>query len=159
LTAQTHEAAAYARNNRYYVNSSGHVVHSASCGEEKSFRHTAECRDGSTSFSEHHRAPARTTMESRIGTEWPAAGAGRLPSPRPRWPSVRIPFTSQTIAFIWFSACLKTAHMFRRLRAESAKMADQRLEMTASNVESRARSLGAEYFFCPPLAPRQQRPV
>jgi hypothetical protein len=66
LTAQTHEAAAYAHNNRYYVNSSGHVVHSASCGEEKSFRHTAECRDGSTSFSEHHRAPAPTTLESRI---------------------------------------------------------------------------------------------
>jgi hypothetical protein len=34
LTAQTHEAAAYARNNRYYVNSSGHVVHSASSCEE-----------------------------------------------------------------------------------------------------------------------------
>jgi hypothetical protein len=80
LTAQTHEAAAYAHNNRYYVISSGHVAYSASCGEEKSFRHPAECRDGSTSFSEHHRAPARTTLESRIGTEWPAAaGAGRLP--------------------------------------------------------------------------------
>jgi hypothetical protein len=46
LTAQTQEAAAYAHHNRYYVNSSGHVVHWASYGEEKSFRHTAECRGG-----------------------------------------------------------------------------------------------------------------
>jgi predicted RNA-binding Zn-ribbon protein involved in translation (DUF1610 family) len=36
------------------VNSSGHHVHSPSCGEEHEKR-TAECRDGSVSYSEHHR--------------------------------------------------------------------------------------------------------
>ena len=36
------------------VNSSGHVLHSPSCGQEHEKR-TAECRDGSVSFSEHHR--------------------------------------------------------------------------------------------------------
>ena len=54
VAGQTREAAAYNCNNRYYVNSSGHVVHSPSCDQENSFHHTAECRDGSTSFSEHH---------------------------------------------------------------------------------------------------------
>jgi hypothetical protein len=53
VTGQTREAAAFACNSNYYVNSSGHVVHSPSCDQEKSFHHTAECRDGSTSFSEH----------------------------------------------------------------------------------------------------------
>jgi hypothetical protein len=57
LTAQIREAAAYSCNNNHYVNSSGHVVHSPSCGQgaETGLHHTAECRDGSTSFSEHHR--------------------------------------------------------------------------------------------------------
>jgi predicted RNA-binding Zn-ribbon protein involved in translation (DUF1610 family) len=54
LAAQTGKAFAYACNNNYYVNSSGHFVHSPSCGEERQNR-TAECRDGSVSFSEHHR--------------------------------------------------------------------------------------------------------
>ena len=54
FAAQPSKAFAYACNNNYYVNSSGHVVHSPSCGEEHQKR-TAECRDGSVSFSEHHR--------------------------------------------------------------------------------------------------------
>lgn len=54
LAGQTREAAAYACNGNYYVNGLGHLVHSPSCGEEKRYPHTAECRDGSTSFSEHH---------------------------------------------------------------------------------------------------------
>ena len=51
-----HSAAglAYTCNNNYYVTSSGHLVHSPSCGEERQKR-AAECRDGSVSFSEHHR--------------------------------------------------------------------------------------------------------
>jgi hypothetical protein len=51
---QISDANAYACNNRHYVNSSGHVVHSPSCGRE-SPHHTATCRDGSISYSEHHR--------------------------------------------------------------------------------------------------------
>jgi hypothetical protein len=43
---------AYTCNNNYYVNSSGHLVHLPSCGKEHQKR-TAECRDGSVSFSEH----------------------------------------------------------------------------------------------------------
>jgi hypothetical protein len=53
---QVHEANAYACNNRHYVNSSGHVVHSPSCGNKSEPpHHTAACRDGSISFSEHRR--------------------------------------------------------------------------------------------------------
>jgi hypothetical protein len=52
---QISEANAYACNNRHYVNSSGHLVHSPSCGNESEPRqHTATCRDGSISYSEHH---------------------------------------------------------------------------------------------------------
>jgi len=47
-------ALAYSCNDNHYVNSSDHVVHSPSCGAEPEKR-TAECRDGSVSFSEHHR--------------------------------------------------------------------------------------------------------
>ena len=54
LAGQVSQALAYTCNNNYYVNSSGHVVHSPSCGEEHEKR-TAECRDDSVSFSEHHR--------------------------------------------------------------------------------------------------------
>jgi predicted RNA-binding Zn-ribbon protein involved in translation (DUF1610 family) len=54
LAGQVDQALAYACNNNYYVNSSGHLVHSPSCGEEHQKR-TAECRDGSVSYSEHHR--------------------------------------------------------------------------------------------------------
>jgi hypothetical protein len=53
FAGQTGKAFAYACNNNYYVNSSRHVVHSPSCGQEHEKR-TAECRDGSVSFSEHH---------------------------------------------------------------------------------------------------------
>jgi hypothetical protein len=53
LAGQTSAAAAYACNNWHYVNSSGHVVHSPSCGREH-LHQTAICRDGSVSFSEHH---------------------------------------------------------------------------------------------------------
>ena len=53
---QVRDANAYACNNRHYVNSSGHVVHSPSCGNESEPPHyTATCRDGSISFSEHRR--------------------------------------------------------------------------------------------------------
>jgi Protein of unknown function (DUF3761) len=45
---------AYSCNDNHYVNSSGHIVHSPSCSEEHDKR-IAECRDGSVSYSEHHR--------------------------------------------------------------------------------------------------------
>ena len=45
---------AYACNNRHYVNSSGHVVHSPSWGREH-LRQTAVRCGGSVSFSEHRR--------------------------------------------------------------------------------------------------------
>jgi Protein of unknown function (DUF3761) len=51
---QIDKALAFACNNKHYVNSSGHVVHSPSCGREP-LHHTADCRDGSISHSEHHR--------------------------------------------------------------------------------------------------------
>ncbi len=54
LDGQMTEALGYACNNNYYVNSSGRLVHSPSCGEEHQKR-TAECRDGSVSYSEHRR--------------------------------------------------------------------------------------------------------
>jgi predicted RNA-binding Zn-ribbon protein involved in translation (DUF1610 family) len=54
FAAHSGKALAYACNNNYYVNSTGHLVHSPSCGQESEKR-TAECRDGSVSFSEHHR--------------------------------------------------------------------------------------------------------
>ncbi len=54
LVMQAGEAFAYACNNRHYVNVSGHLVHSPSCGNEH-LRPTAGCRDGSISYSEHHR--------------------------------------------------------------------------------------------------------
>jgi predicted RNA-binding Zn-ribbon protein involved in translation (DUF1610 family) len=56
FAGQPGQALAYACNNNYYVNSSGHLVHSPSCGEEHQKR-TAECRDGSVSFSEHRADP------------------------------------------------------------------------------------------------------
>jgi hypothetical protein len=52
---QISDANAYTCNNRHYVNSSGHFVHSPSCGNESEPpQHTATCRDGSISYSEHH---------------------------------------------------------------------------------------------------------
>lgn len=53
FAGQVSLALAYTCNNNYYVNSSGHLVHSPSCGEEHQKR-TAECRDGGVSYSEHH---------------------------------------------------------------------------------------------------------
>jgi hypothetical protein len=50
MAAQTGEALSYACNNQYYVNVSGHLVHSPSCGREP-LKQTAVCRDGSVSFS------------------------------------------------------------------------------------------------------------
>jgi hypothetical protein len=54
LAGQASQALAYTCNNNYYVNSTGHLVQSPSCGEEQEKR-TAQFRDGSASFSEHHR--------------------------------------------------------------------------------------------------------
>jgi hypothetical protein len=54
LASQSSHALAYACNNRHYVNSSSHWVHSPTCSSEPG-HHTAQCRDGSESFSEHHR--------------------------------------------------------------------------------------------------------
>ena len=54
FVSQTTRAEAYACNDRHYVNSSGHVVHSPSCGSEP-FHREAICRDGSVSYSEHRR--------------------------------------------------------------------------------------------------------
>ena len=48
------DANAYPCNDRCYLNSSGQDVHSPSCGR-RSPRHTATCRDGSISYSEHRR--------------------------------------------------------------------------------------------------------
>jgi predicted RNA-binding Zn-ribbon protein involved in translation (DUF1610 family) len=50
---QASPALAYSCNDNHYVNSSEHVVHSPSCGQEHEKR-MAECRDGSVSYSEHH---------------------------------------------------------------------------------------------------------
>ena len=53
---QVSDADAYACNNRHYVNSSRHAVHSPSCGNESEPpHHTATCGDGSISYSEHRR--------------------------------------------------------------------------------------------------------
>jgi predicted RNA-binding Zn-ribbon protein involved in translation (DUF1610 family) len=53
---------AYACNNNYYVNSSGHVVHSPSCGEEHEKR-TAECRDRARDRDPDHRFNARNLIQ------------------------------------------------------------------------------------------------
>lgn len=50
----TTPADAYACNARHYVNRFGQVVHSPSCGRHGG-HHMAICRDGSTSYSLHHR--------------------------------------------------------------------------------------------------------
>lgn len=55
LAGQTGDAFGYACNQRHYVNVSGHVVHSPSCGVRGEGTPHAVCRDGSISFSEHHR--------------------------------------------------------------------------------------------------------
>ena len=66
FSSQATSAEAYVRNNRHYVNSSGHVVHSPSCGSEPIHSEAIYC-DGSVSFSEyrgrtctrHHRVERR----------------------------------------------------------------------------------------------------
>jgi hypothetical protein len=50
FAGQTSEALAYPCKTNYYVNSSGHLVHSPSCGR-KPLKRTAVCRDGSVSHS------------------------------------------------------------------------------------------------------------
>jgi hypothetical protein len=55
LTAPSQTAFAYACNQNYYTNSSGHHVHSPSCGAKGEGTPHAVCRDGSISYSEHHR--------------------------------------------------------------------------------------------------------
>jgi Protein of unknown function (DUF3761) len=66
LVGQTNEAEAYACDNRHYVNSSGRIIHSASCGREH-LHQTAIYRDGSVSFSEHHRG---TCPHRRDVAQW-----------------------------------------------------------------------------------------
>jgi hypothetical protein len=68
LAWQASPAFAYSCNDNHYVNSSGHVVHSPSYGEEHEKR-AAECRDGSVGFSEHHRGRAHITVASPTGIE------------------------------------------------------------------------------------------
>jgi hypothetical protein len=78
LAWQTSAALAYSCNDNHYVNSSGHVVHSPSCGVEPD-KHAAECVDGGVSFSEHHVGLARITAASPTGIEAGADGAPFLP--------------------------------------------------------------------------------
>lgn len=49
------DASAYSCNGNYYTNVSGHRVHSPSCGRRGEGTPHAICRDGSVSYSEHHR--------------------------------------------------------------------------------------------------------
>ena len=54
IVAHDAPATAYSCNSRYYTNSEGQRVHSPTCSEfSKSY--TAICRDGSYSYSRHHR--------------------------------------------------------------------------------------------------------
>jgi hypothetical protein len=69
LVLHASSALAYSCNDNHYVNSSGHVVHSPSCGNEPE-KHTAECRDGSTSFSEHHRGTCSYHGGVPLGLSW-----------------------------------------------------------------------------------------
>ena len=59
-------ALAYSCNDNHYVNSSGHVVHSPSCGEEHEKR-TTECRDGASAFQSTIVERARITVASPTG--------------------------------------------------------------------------------------------
>jgi Protein of unknown function (DUF3761) len=65
LAAQTGNALAVSCNTNHYTNSDSHLVHSPSCGEEPQ-KPTAECRDGSVSFSEHHTGTSSVAL--LIGT-------------------------------------------------------------------------------------------
>jgi predicted RNA-binding Zn-ribbon protein involved in translation (DUF1610 family) len=66
LAWQASPSRAYTCNDNHYVDSSGHVVHSPSCGEEHQKR-TAECRDGSLSFQNTTVGRARSMAASRTG--------------------------------------------------------------------------------------------
>lgn len=49
------EAIAYECNDNHYVNRDGDEVHSPSCGPQHDHESpTAQCRDGSVSYSHHH---------------------------------------------------------------------------------------------------------
>jgi hypothetical protein len=54
LIATASPASAYRCNGRHYFNHYGQFVHSPSCGRHHE-HHMAVCRDGSTSYSRHHR--------------------------------------------------------------------------------------------------------
>jgi Protein of unknown function (DUF3761) len=56
VAAQIGEAIAYECNDNHYVNRDGDEVHSPSCGPPHDRESpTAQCRDGSVSYSHHHR--------------------------------------------------------------------------------------------------------
>jgi hypothetical protein len=82
FAVQCGKALAHASNNNCYVNSSGHVLHSPSCGQEHEKR-TAECRDGALAFRSITAGPARTTAAWRTGIDpasygWRSFVAARL---------------------------------------------------------------------------------
>jgi hypothetical protein len=76
LTSQATKAEAYACNNRSYVNSSGHVVHSPFAGANtsigKRFAATVAFRFRSTDAG-----PARIIMAWRIGNDAPRSKISR----------------------------------------------------------------------------------
>lgn len=55
FVGQTDKAFAYECNDNHYVNRDGDEVHSPSCGPQQDHESpTADCRDGSVSYSHHH---------------------------------------------------------------------------------------------------------
>jgi len=55
LAGEIGEAIAYECNDNHYVNRDGDEVHSPSCGPQHDHESpTAQCRDGSFSYSHHH---------------------------------------------------------------------------------------------------------
>ena len=65
---QSSDALAYACNNRHYVNSSHHWVHSPTCTGTPG-HHEAICLDGSESHSEHLRGTCSHHGGVNIGNE------------------------------------------------------------------------------------------
>ena len=80
LVGQTREAFAYTCNDNHYVNSSGHWVHSPSCGTEPDHQE-AVCRDGSVSFLNTAAGRARITAAWNTGSE---SRADDIPASIPR---------------------------------------------------------------------------
>jgi hypothetical protein len=81
------EGLAYTCDNNCYINSSGHLVYSPSCGQEHKKR-IAECRDGSGSFSEHHRGVCSYHRGAALGLTRPLMDGARswvhgCPKPAP----------------------------------------------------------------------------